>query len=485
MPIAEIRDSGEISIWKPFYRRLGLYVGGNVNNITHSIVSKRGLMAVFLLILSISLTTNSIHAQIPPTGILNVAWSPDGQRIAVVGTNGLLQIETVLSGTIININAHVGLVTGAAWSHDSQRLATSGQDNVIRIWNASGVLLGQFADFNGLIEDLVWNHDGTRLASASMEETNGVRFWDTSTYALLPTKTFNISYVSNIDWNSDGTLIAFGTPTGVGLVPDSAPTPLQNPATYAIGPREQAFSTAWNPTGTHLAIGYLNQMMVWNASTAQQVWSITAHAGLVEGLAWSPNGDRIASISSQDDSVKIWNADTGALLATYPNNSSVASLGLAWNPNPNLSHLVYGGTASTTLSSVQPPVLAPLPNMITNGTFTSALAPWTTAAAPNPADLVWRIQGGVLEFYRTTTSTAGAISQTTGVTLPALTPLEARLSIGNSSGVRRRLTVTLEDASDGTRQQNCVFWLPANAPLRTFIVRTYTPQAWRCCNGCT
>lgn len=435
-------------------------------------------LILILVLLSVKLDASNVAAQIPPTGILNVVWSPDGQRIAIAGTNGLLRIETINSGSTITLNGHTGLVTGLAWSHDSQRLASSGQDGVIRIWSISGTQLGQFFGSNNLTQDLDWNHDGTRLASASMEETNGVKIWNTTTYSPSPEKSLSITYVSNIEWNATGTQIAFGTPTGAFLVPGSVSTPIGNPSTYALGLREQAYSLTWNPSGTQIAIGYLNKVAVWNATTLQQIWLITGHMGVVEGIAWSPNGDRIASISSQDDAVKIWNADTGALLATYPNNSSVASLGLAWNPNPNLSHLVYGGTASTALSSVQPPVLAPLPNMITNGTFTGALAPWTTAAAPNPADLVWRIQDGVLEFYRTTTSTFGAISQTTGTALPALTPLEARLSIGNSSGVRRRLTVTLEDASDGTRLQNCVFWLPANAPLRTFIVRTYAPQAW-------
>ena len=48
----------------------------------------------------------------------------------------------------------------------------------------------------------------------------------------------------------------------------------------------------------------------------RQVHTLTGHSGDVQTVAFSPNGNLVVS-ESEDNLVKIWNADTGALVSSF------------------------------------------------------------------------------------------------------------------------------------------------------------------------
>ncbi len=54
--------------------------------------------------------------------------------------------------------------------------------------------------------------------------------------------------------------------------------------------------------------------------------------------------------------------------------------------------------------------------------------------------------------------------------------LTAHLDLGNSSGVRKRVTVLLHDLDFGDLSA-CTFWLAPGQPLSSYAMRTFATQA--------
>jgi hypothetical protein len=88
------------------------------------------------------------------------------------------------------------------------------------------------------------------------------------------------------------------------------------------------------------------------------------------------------------------------------------------------------------------------------------------------------VNAGVYRFYRPPGSPAGVLAQTMPSTpLAANQIVTATFQLGNSSTIRKRVTVLVHDQSFADLQA-CTFWLPPGQPLQTYTVRTYATQAW-------
>jgi len=110
--------------------------------------------------------------------------------------------------------------------------------------------------------------------------------------------------------------------------------------------------------------------------------------------------------------------------------------------------------------------------MLQNGGFSAGLTPWTVFG-----QITQRLTNGVFEFYRPAGTPAGVVLQSTGMTVPANTRLTLTLSLGNSSSVRKRVTVTVHDA-DFSDFSDCSFWLEPGQALKQHTVKLYTSKAW-------
>ena len=115
---------------------------------------------------------------------------------------------------------------------------------------------------------------------------------------------------------------------------------------------------------------------------------------------------------------------------------------------------------------------APGPTLLTNGDFAAGLSPWTTFG-----QITWQIVNGVFEFFRPPGLPAGVVLQATGQPLSQNAIVTATLYVGNSSSVRKRVTVILHD-QDFSDLSACTFWLPPNLALSPFYMRTFTTKVW-------
>jgi WD40 repeat protein/tRNA A-37 threonylcarbamoyl transferase component Bud32 len=88
---------------------------------------------------------------------------------------------------------------------------------------------------------------------------------------------------------------------------------------------------AWSPDGKRIASASSDRtVQVWDAASGTTLYTYTGHADAVYAVAWSPDGGRIAS-ASFDKTVQVWDAEGGNPY-TYSRHSSWV-WSVAWSPN--------------------------------------------------------------------------------------------------------------------------------------------------------
>jgi hypothetical protein len=206
-----------------------------------------------------------------PDFATGVAFSPDGDTLVVAGRNGV-RLWNVASrawtGTLPTTGGSSARRT-AVFSPNGQTLAVADQDTgYVYVWNVGsrsliGALPPGSREFNSLGSWISIRADGNTLVIGSLGVPD-LRFWDISTR----------SFVSTI-----------GTP-GVGGVNAVAFSPADDQALAAVG---------WNG---HIA--------VWNVVTSKM---ITSHAdpggAAISDVAFSPDGATLATVSIKDQ-VYLW-----------------------------------------------------------------------------------------------------------------------------------------------------------------------------------
>jgi glucose/arabinose dehydrogenase len=119
--------------------------------------------------------------------------------------------------------------------------------------------------------------------------------------------------------------------------------------------------------------------------------------------------------------------------------------------------------------------------LTTNGNFSTGMTGWTTFATPDPSYIVTSIVSGVLEFYRQPPppgqTNQAVVIQATGVPAAPDMRFVAQFDLGNSSSVRKRVTVLIHDL-DFDDITACTFWLASGAPMRTYRMFGHATQAW-------
>ncbi|HJT56439.1 MAG TPA: hypothetical protein VJ761_08090, partial [Ktedonobacteraceae bacterium] len=161
--------------------------------------------------------------------VVAVAWEPDGNRIASAGGDGLVRVWEAETGhTLLTYRGHrwrfekvnwPPTIYNIAWSPEGLRLASAGDGTKVYVWDAAtGQTLTIYEGHSGLLPNvfaLAWSPDGKRIASAcsviGIDKT--IHIWDAATgqkllhydshYGLLP----NFSVLA-LAWSPDGKRIA-------------------------------------------------------------------------------------------------------------------------------------------------------------------------------------------------------------------------------------------------------------------------------------
>src|SRR5713226_6698268 len=261
--------------------------------------------------------------------VTNVAWSPDGKRLASASADGTVQVWDASSGhTLLTYKGHTDAVTSVAWSPDGKRLASASADRTVQVWDASsGHTLLTYKGHISFVTNVAWSPDGKRLASG--DESGIVQIWDPSNgYTLLSYKG-HISFVHSVAWSPDGKRLASGDENGIVQVWDASSG---HTLLSYHGHTGFVTSVAWSPDGKRLASASDDKtVQVWDASSGHTLLSYKGHTDAVTSVAWSPDGKRLAS-ASYDHTVQVWDASSGDILLSYKGHTDVVT-SVAWSPD--------------------------------------------------------------------------------------------------------------------------------------------------------
>src|SRR5450755_2326700 len=98
------------------------------------------------------------------------------------------------------------------------------------------------------------------------------------------------------------------------------------------GHTDRVTSVAWSPDGNYIASGSLDKtVQIWNATTGEHSYTYRGHSAAVNAVAWSPDSSSIAS-GSLDQTVQVWDATTGAPDFTYQGHTDIVDT-VAWSPD--------------------------------------------------------------------------------------------------------------------------------------------------------
>ncbi len=299
------------------------------------------------------------------TTLTDMAFSPDGQSLAVGFYPGNVQLWSItdgeelfsFQGSALEFSPDGRVLATMPWAVDDIRLlytystedgsllkkwegerASFSPDGTLAIENAGAVRLvdlerirvlqafsGKFAAFSA---------DGRTLALLDRDQ---IKLYDISSGKFLQTLESSFITVSNLQFAPDGRSLAIvgdgpanslGAPQAViWQLPDGKPNviDIQAPLELSYAPNE----------GT-LLVRTAYSINVFDPDTASQVATFDEFGTSVDGIAFSPNGKTLAANSGNPHlTVRLWGIENGQLEKTVedPNNQGDGAANVSFSPD--------------------------------------------------------------------------------------------------------------------------------------------------------
>ena len=269
-----------------------------------------------------------------------VRFAPDGSRLVV-----LLEPEHVqetrawivypATGAAVPIGMPGVRVAHAAFSPDGQRLATVGSDMLVHLWSgADNHSVGSFRSYFAPRE-VAWTPDGRRLATLAIGATVSVWYAGErpDVYALQADKT----PVCAAQFSPDGERAVVASESGVARVwatPSSGPLVEYRGEVeaaqllFSIRHRGAIRGVAYSPDGALIATASDDgHAKLWRASDGTEVHSLIEGQRELSALSFSPGGEQLAV---RTKSGRVIVCDSSGVVAPFELESAAAATAMGW-----------------------------------------------------------------------------------------------------------------------------------------------------------
>ena len=302
-------------------------------------------------------TGQLVHSLKETDGVTDLAFSPDGQTLAT-SRRDEVQLWNVITGEQIGSLTNDGHRVGSlAFSPEGRFLATGGADQTVTLWDVpTRQQTAQLRGHRGEVISVAFSPDGQMLASGSKDKT--AMLWSIHPKRAVTTVT---NVVSRPIFSPDGRLVAAGINQGTsalsadgGFVPadiNQGRVAVWDVATLEVKAIFDGASdaVAFSSDGSALVTRGPNYFLkTFDLATLAERTTISGRPA--EGMfSLSPDGQILAS-GSLDGTLTLFDAKTGAVLATISHAHAGIIFVLAFSPNGRLLATVGRGAMAANVT---------------------------------------------------------------------------------------------------------------------------------------
>jgi WD40 repeat protein len=239
---------------------------------------------------------------------------PSGGEVVSVASDGTARVWVARAAGPPPWAGHTDSVSDLAVSPDGRRVLTASYDGTARVWDAArGACLRTLRGHNGSVYAAAISPDGRRAATGG--EDGAVRFWGLDSGDCERVVGYGVA-IDDLAFASAGRILILDSVTSEGPF---APASLYDVATGELVRRlghpevagQESYSIAASPTSRSIAVGFENgDVVVWPLEGAGTPVVLRGHGAFIDGLAFFPDGRRLASASA-DRTCRVWDTATG------------------------------------------------------------------------------------------------------------------------------------------------------------------------------
>jgi len=252
--------------------------------------------------------------------VWDARFSPNGETVATASRDGFAALWETKSGRLLFTFPHGAAVWDVRFHPDGEQLATSSGDSFLRIWDLNSGLQKHVLKHESIVRDVRWSHDGSQLVSASVDWT--ARLWDTATGEEL-LRMVHEHAVYDARFSPDSRQLLTNGENGAVRLWDAT-------ASKEIARFRVPFglnNVRLSPDNTLLAAsGVGDSVKVWNLQTEAPVYSLPHSQKGISEIQFSPSGRYLVSAGRGDNTVRLWDMQTGQPQLSYTHDDDVSNV---------------------------------------------------------------------------------------------------------------------------------------------------------------